>query len=233
MGIFNFMSGKKLDKVELNGMLNNEARGTAGILASASTLDALDARVMVLDPTHTMVLVNTAARQMLMHAEIEMRKQIPGFSADRLTGSKVDIFFRNPTQQRELFESMLSTQRDRLQFGTRMFDIVMTPVFGEDQVRLGTVIEWRDAVDKPKKERVDAEKIALEVAALRPVIPAGPSEAEVELRKEVAGHNTALESIQKAVDAALAGNLVAYRGSHPCRSRRRHVREHQQIAGQL
>jgi methyl-accepting chemotaxis protein len=144
-----------------------------------------------------------------MQAEVEMRKQIPGFSADRLTGSKVDIFFRNPTQQREMLESMLSSQRDRLQFGTRMFDIVMSPVFSDDQVRLGTVIEWRDAVEKPKKERVDVDKMALELAAARPVVPAGPSEAELELRKEVAAHAAARERVQKAIDAALDGNLSA------------------------
>jgi methyl-accepting chemotaxis protein len=210
MGIFNFMAGKKLQNAELNGILSNEARHPGmSVLASAGTLDALDARVIVLDATHTMVLVNTAARQMLMHAEVEMRKQIPGFNADQLTGSKVDIFFRNPGQQREMFESMLSAQRDRLQFGQRAFDLVMTPVFGDDQLRLGTVLEWREVAEKRKERESEKPSIESMLAAAKPVVPAGPSEAELELRKEVAGHAAALDLIQKAVDAALAGDLAA------------------------
>ena len=208
MGIFNFMSGKKLDRAEPNGILGDERlNGDAGILASPAALEVLDARVMVLDATHTMVMVNSALRQMLMHAEIEIRKQIPGFSAERLAGSKVDLFFRNPAQQRDTLEGMLSPQRDRLQFGLRQFDIVMTPVLSDDQERLGTVIEWREVVEKPKKDRAEADARALELAAAKPAVPAGPSDAEVELHKEVAGYRVALEGIQKAIDGALAGNL--------------------------
>ncbi|MGV3590342.1 MAG: methyl-accepting chemotaxis protein [Gammaproteobacteria bacterium] len=208
MGIFNFMSGKKLDKAELNGMLAADAApANAAILATPATLDAMDARVIVLDATHTMVMVNAAARQMLMQAEVEMRKTIPGFSADRLTGSKVEIFFRNPAQQRDALENMLSAQRDRFVFGLKQFDVVMTPVFGRDEARLGTLLEWREVIEKPKKERVDIERMALEMAPARPVVPAGPSAAEIELGKELAGYNAALESIQKAIEAALAGKL--------------------------
>ncbi|HEY0961880.1 MAG TPA: methyl-accepting chemotaxis protein [Pseudomonadales bacterium] len=208
MGIFNFMSGKKLDKAELNGMLAAEAApASAAILATPATLDAMDARVIVLDATHTMVMVNAAARQMLMQAEVEMRKTIPGFSADRLTGSKVDIFLRNPAQQRDMLDGMLSAQRDRFVFGLKQFDIVMTPVFGNDQLRLGTLLEWREVVEKPKKERVDIERMALEMAPARPVVPAGPSAAEVELGKELASYNAALQGIQRAIDAAIGGNL--------------------------
>jgi methyl-accepting chemotaxis protein len=208
MGIFNFMSGKKLAKADLNGMLAADmAAATAGILTSPTTLDAMDARVIVLDAAHTMVMVNAAARQMLMQAEVEMRKTIPGFSADRLTGSKVDIFFRNPAQQREALEHMLSAQRERFVFGLKQFDVVMTPVFGDEALRLGTLLEWREVIEKPKKERVDIERMALDMAPVRPAVPAGPSAAEVELTREVANYNAALDSIQKAIDAALAGQL--------------------------
>src|SRR5690606_13178004 len=78
MGIFNFMSGRKLEKAELNGALGADTlAATAGILTTPATLDAMDARVIVLDATHSMVMVNAAARQMLMQAEVEMRKTIP------------------------------------------------------------------------------------------------------------------------------------------------------------
>ncbi|MEY4641177.1 MAG: hypothetical protein RLZZ227_1171 [Pseudomonadota bacterium] len=206
MGIFNFMAGRKLQNAEINSMLGNEPRlVNAGILAAPTTLEVLDARVIVLDPTHTMIMVNTAARQMFMHAEVDMRKQIPGFSADRLMGGKVDIFFRNPGQQREMLESMLSTQRDRLTFGQRSFDIVMTPVHSEDNVRLGTVLEWREYVETKKKER-EIEKPLVEFR--EPVI-IGPSEAERDLRAQLERQALALESVQKAIDAALAGDLSA------------------------
>jgi methyl-accepting chemotaxis protein len=204
MGIFNFMAGRNKQPAgtgspmslmaALQDVAAREQHDAAGVLGTSATLDALDARIMVVDAQRTVVLVNSSALQMLMQAEVEIRKQVPGFAADRLVGSKIDMFYRNAAQQATVFDTLVSTQRDKLQLGQRSFDVIASPVFGAASERLGTVLEWRDTTERMRREKDDQDRQIQDRSA----------------SSEGSRLKAALDKVSSRIMVSDAGNVITY-----------------------
>ena len=67
----------------------------------------------------------------------------------------------DPAQQRDLLEKLSSAYTLDLQVGGRHFQVIANPVFGADEERLGTVVEWTDrtqevAVEQEIQDMVDS-----------------------------------------------------------------------------
>ncbi len=106
-------------------------------------LDVAAANVMVADSSYDIVYTNNSLRQMLTGAQQDIRSVLPQFDADKVVGSNIDQFHRNPAHQRELLARLTGTHRTRLTFGTRKIDLGITPVMDGSR-RIGTVVEWAD-----------------------------------------------------------------------------------------
>lgn len=129
---------------------------------NAGTLQSVTSRVMVADDNYVIVDVNPAAIKMMRDAESDLRQVIPSFSVDRLLGSKIDIFHKNPAHQRAMLDSLTSTYTGQITVGARTFDLIANPIFDDNHKRLGTVVEWQDVTARLKQEALEKEKIELE-----------------------------------------------------------------------
>jgi len=124
-------------------------------------LDAVSANVMIADATNHIVYSNAAWFEMMRAAESDVRKDLPSFNVRDVLGKSVDIFHKNPAHQRMLLEKLTSTYRAQILVGGRTFRLIASPVFGPDQKRVGTVVEWADrtdevAIEKEVDQLVDA-----------------------------------------------------------------------------
>jgi PAS domain S-box-containing protein len=125
-----------------------------------AALDALRANVMVADENLTIVHVNPAVVGLLRAAESDLRKELPGLDVNRLVGSNIDVFHKNPGHQRALLASLTKPYNTTIKVAGHEFDLLVTPLT-EDGRRIGFVVEWADA-----KERLENLDYAGQMAAI-------------------------------------------------------------------
>ncbi len=133
------------------------------VIASAnsrvkSALDVAATNIMVADAELNIVYINKAIDEMLHTAEADLRKDLPKFSADTVVGSNIDIFHKNPAYQREMLGKMTSAHEADLEVGGRNFNLIINPIFGENEERLGYVVEWKDMTAQLAAEKAEAER---------------------------------------------------------------------------
>jgi PAS domain S-box-containing protein len=112
--------------------------------AKGAALEALRTNVMIADEALTIRYMNPTLVTLMREAEQELKRELPGFSAASLIGSNIDIFHKNPSYQRKMLAAMEKTHAASITVGSRVFDLVITPIF-EGGRRTGFVVEWADA----------------------------------------------------------------------------------------
>jgi methyl-accepting chemotaxis protein len=78
---------------------------------------------------------------------------IPHFDARNLVGQSIDLFHRNPSHQRGLVASLVTSYRTQNQMGNLHFGLIANPISDAQGVRLGTVVEWFDRTAEVTVER--------------------------------------------------------------------------------
>lgn len=122
-----------------------------------TALDVATTNVMLADAHYNIVYMNRAMKEMMSVAEDDLRKELSQFDASRLIGTNIDLFHKNPSHQRTLLDRLTKAYRTALVVGAREFDLIATPVYDEDQNRVGTVVEWADVTQLRKDEREKAQ----------------------------------------------------------------------------
>ncbi|NVK02592.1 MAG: PAS domain S-box protein [Oceanospirillaceae bacterium] len=122
-------------------------------------LDNVSSNVMMGDADGNIIYCNEAVLGMMRKAQDDIRAQLPNFDAERIIGSNIDIFHKNPEHQRRMLESLKTTFRGQIKVGIRSFDLIANPVNDQNGARLGTVVEWNDVTDQLTAERQVEELI--------------------------------------------------------------------------
>jgi len=130
------------------------------VLPKMLALDALRANVMIADNGLNITYMNPAAAALMRDAEADLKQELPQFSVDRLIGSNIDIFHKNPTHQRTMLAAMQQPHSATITIGKRVFDLIVSPLLDKGQ-RLGFVVEWSDA-----KYRLQSFDYAAQIEAI-------------------------------------------------------------------
>lgn len=110
-------------------------------------LDNCQANVMLADNDLNIIYSNDSAISMMKNRESTLRQELPNFDPSNLVGTCVDDFHKQPSHQRNMIGSLTNVYKTRLPIGDLNFDLIVTPLFDEKGVRLGTVVEWNDMTD--------------------------------------------------------------------------------------
>lgn len=110
-------------------------------------LDVATTNVMVADADYNIVYANASLKGMLKAAQSDLRKDLPRFDADRVIGTNIDEFHKNPAHQRGMLDRLSNTHITRLSIGGRRFDLTVNPIREQNGERLGTVVEWKDMTE--------------------------------------------------------------------------------------
>ena len=144
--------------------LEEERRYATENLRIRTALDNVSSSVMVADADFNIIYCNKTLSTMFKNAERELRKVLPRFDADKLVGSNMDIFHKDPGHQRRLLEHMQSTVSSEMEVGALTLRVVANPVLDGDGGRLGTVVEW---ANRTAEVAVEAEIDGIVDAARR------------------------------------------------------------------
>jgi len=107
-------------------------------------LDVCATNVMMADPEFNIIYMNDAVQNMMRIAESDLKLVLPNFNANNLMGANIDVFHKNPAHQRSMLASLRTTYSTEIKVGSRTFGLIATPIFNEQDERLGTVVEWSD-----------------------------------------------------------------------------------------
>jgi methyl-accepting chemotaxis protein len=131
-------------QTDLEARSSSERRVAAETLRIKVALDVGSNCVMLADPEGRIIYCNTALLDMMRRAESDIRQQLPDFRADALGEGDFRIDTLNPAFQADRLAALSESQRSQIKLASRTFALVVTPVVGEGNSRLGTVVEWLD-----------------------------------------------------------------------------------------
>ncbi|MDE1464229.1 methyl-accepting chemotaxis protein [Spartinivicinus poritis] len=107
-------------------------------------LDCVNSNVMIANNDFEIVYVNNSLERLMKNLEVYFKKEISGFDANKILGSCIDIFHKNPAYQRKLIKELKTTFKNEFVVSGRTIRIYANPVFNEAGERLGTIVEMKD-----------------------------------------------------------------------------------------
>jgi len=137
---------------------------------TAAALGAARTNILVADTNHVIVYANEASLKLLRSLESDLRKTLTSFSADRVVGSSMDVFHKNPEHQRRLVsdESRLPHRAD-VRIGEIILNLFVSPIPGPGGGRVGTIVEWQD-VTQVRKDEAERARLLEERARLKAAV---------------------------------------------------------------
>jgi methyl-accepting chemotaxis protein len=157
-------------------------------------LDKVSTGVVLADADHRVIYANEAAQAMFSRCAARIRHELPAFDPN-LTGQAVYELSKAPREQRQMIESLHSSDMQDIQLGGYTFHVVTNPVVNDAGERLGTVQEW---TDRSPEVAVQAELQNMLGATLQ---------GDLSQRIELAGKSGFFQRISHGVNE-LAENLT-------------------------
>ena len=119
---------------------------------------------MIADQDLKIVYMNDAVIELLGNREKELQQIMPGFNANKLIGTCIDDFHKNPAHQRELLSDMsrLPYQAE-IQVLDLYFELNVIGITDKDGKYMGNSVEWRD-ITEVKKAQTQIEQLILAAA---------------------------------------------------------------------
>jgi methyl-accepting chemotaxis protein len=132
-----------------------EAAEVASIEASKvkQALDSSSMAFMMSDADRTIKYMNAAAHKLLKECEAEIRKDLPQFNADKLIGTSIDGFHKNPAHQHAVLDKLTSVHEAKLNLGNYSFRLMINPIRDAAGNNLGNSVEWHDMTAIYEEER--------------------------------------------------------------------------------
>ncbi len=110
---------------------------------ASRAMDSTPTNLMLVDKEFTIVKINPSLAKMFLYNEVLLQQVLPHFKADRLIGSNMDIFHKNPMHQRALLNDLTEPWSGDLSINGLHFRFTVIPLFG-NHVKRGYIVEWLD-----------------------------------------------------------------------------------------
>ena len=124
-----------------------------------SALDSATANMIVCDRNYQVVYLNKSSETNLRKIESEAQKAIPGFRADKMLGSNIDMYHKNPAHQRQLLDNPKNLPIHReIKLGPLTLDLTASAIMNDKGEYLGNVVEWLDITGQ-KKAQTEVDRL--------------------------------------------------------------------------
>jgi methyl-accepting chemotaxis protein len=175
----------------LKSRLEADQRSADEMLRIKIALDNVSTGVMIADSQRTVIYANEAVMKLLREAEADIRRDMPGFSANAIVGSSIDQFHKKPEHQSAMLAKLASTTSANFVLGGHSMRVTASPVMNEKGERLGAVAEW---VDRTNEVQVEHEVADIVSAA---------SKGDLSMRLELKGKTGFFGSLAEGLNQLL------------------------------
>lgn len=119
-----------------------------------SQIEASATGVMVCDLDRTITYCNPAVVAIVKKYEDDFRSLFPGFDVNKIVGSSVDQFHKNPHHQAKLLSDDQNLPfRTEIKAGPLQFGLNLAALYDEEGHHIGNAVEWVDLNDRVTFER--------------------------------------------------------------------------------
>lgn len=109
-----------------------------------TALDQVKTNVMIADAGHNIIYTNKSVEKMFHENQDEIHSHLPAFNAEKLIGTNIDVFHKNPAHQRTMIDNMRGPVNSQIEIGGLTLQFIANPVHDSTGKRIGTVVEWTD-----------------------------------------------------------------------------------------
>lgn len=120
-------------------------------------LDNCTTNVLIADATGKINYANRTVLAMFAEAEQDMQQKLPQFHAAQILGGNIQLF--QSESQATLPIHLNTSFTNEITIGKRIFTIAITPVFDASNLRLGSVLEWKDRTQEVATEKAVSEVV--------------------------------------------------------------------------
>ncbi len=184
------MNFKSLFGIHENEKKENETGLHSLALENSSTC------FMIADNMRNIVYANKAVLNLLANAEADIRNELPQFSVDKVVGSNIDIFHKNPVHQQRMLEKLSGTHTAEICVGGRIFKLVLNPLADNNGQQQGTSVEWYD-ITKIKKQEILTAQVVTALGATSSNVMVADSD------RNIVYMNKAVENMLKEAESDL------------------------------
>jgi len=129
-------------------------------------VEGITSAVMCVDRDLRITYCNRATLDLMRQHAAVFRAAFPGFSADALVGTCIDVFHKNPAHQRKLLADPGNLPyAANIRVGPMMFRITVAAVHSPSGDHVGSTLEWLDVTELKRKESENAD-LAAQAAAI-------------------------------------------------------------------
>jgi methyl-accepting chemotaxis protein len=203
----------------LDAQIGQARTAAAANLRIRQALDKVTVSVVLADGQRQIIYLNEAMQQLLTREQSELRKVLPRFDAQAVTGSTLESLATDPQRVRAAIEAGQGTSTDERSFGALIVRTVTSPIVDRDGNRLGTVMEWTDrsqesALEAQMQQMLTAVvegNLSRRLAAqsgpgLFGVLGQGINQLASRLSEIVAQAQTSADEIRRAATEIASGN---------------------------
>ena len=118
-----------------------------------TAVDNAQTAMMTINRDLVIEYANEATRELMRKNADALRALYPGFDPDKLVGTCIDIFHKNPAHQRQLLANPANLPYETdIQVGPLTFHIRVTAIHNLKGEYVGNTLEWADVTELRKKE---------------------------------------------------------------------------------
>ena len=149
------------------GMMADASVATRSALFESAAFRASSAAMALADRDLRITHVNAAYEKLAREHEAEFRKLYPDFAADGLVGRSVDIFHKDAARNRHMLtEPATLPMSSDIRIGSRLMQLQINGIAGDDGALAGYVVEWADVTvqrrDAAVLKGLEARQIGLQ-----------------------------------------------------------------------
>jgi len=179
-----------------------------------TALDGAQTNVMLADVDFNIIYMNKSMVEMMKVAEDDIKKDLKNFDADKLIGTNIDGFHKDPSHQRGMVGALKDVFEGQIVIGGRTFGLTANPVNDAEGNRLGTSVEWEDRTERLAREK-EAKRVAdanLQIKQALDKVTANVMVADAEMG--ISYMNDSMRTMFKVAEADIKQVLPAFDASN-------------------
>ncbi len=196
------LNGKPFKVVKYASDITDQKLAAARAQAMLSMIEGAATNFMTCDRNLIITYCNPAVQNMLKKYEPDIRKMFPAFNADKLVGTCIDVFHKNPAHQRKLLADVTNLPvRSELKLGPLEFGVNATALMDSEGRHIGNGVEWIDLNERAKyRDEVNKVIAASESGDLS--VRGDLDKLDEVYRPMMAGINEIIEAVVKPITEA-------------------------------
>ncbi len=139
----------EVDENKYEGEYKNIITGVNNTLMSVvNIINSMSASLMIGDKDGIINFVNKSNLELFNKHLNNIKSHLPDFSIDKLIGSSIDKYHKNPSHQKSMLSNLDSAANTFFGMGEAKFKVSVSPINNRKGERLAYVVEWVDQTDE-------------------------------------------------------------------------------------